>query len=206
MLATLTVTCACVFVTRYYMFALGIPIAISIPSITSMVAAGGSMFPLLLFYGGTVAVVSFYGGLFSVLPAYLADVFGPVHSGACMMCLLLVLIAPTCMSACVLQKNASAIHGRALTAWSAAALCGPPLLGTLRGWSYDSAVRKLAVSVDAERFREAYGAGSYVALLARGFGQLLIHCTHMHSLHSTPLHSLHPLTSLTSPHSTPHHS
>lgn len=74
------IVCVCLCVTRYYMFALGIPIAISIPSITSMVAAGGSMFPLLLFYGGTVAVVSFYGGLFSVLPAYLADVFGPVHT------------------------------------------------------------------------------------------------------------------------------
>jgi hypothetical protein len=32
--------------------------------------------PLYLFYGGTVVMITFYGGIFSVLPAYLADVFG----------------------------------------------------------------------------------------------------------------------------------
>ena len=53
-----------------------------------------SLIPLMLFTGGTMAAITCYGGLFSVLPAYLADVFG--------------------------QKHVGAIHGRALTAWSGA--------------------------------------------------------------------------------------
>jgi hypothetical protein len=32
--------------------------------------------PLALFYGGTVLVISFYGGMFAVLPAYIADIYG----------------------------------------------------------------------------------------------------------------------------------
>lgn len=44
--------------------------------------------------------------LWTVLPAYLADIFG--------------------------QKHVGAIHGRQLTAWSAAALGGPLLLSKLR--------------------------------------------------------------------------
>ena len=59
--------------------------------------------------------MTFYGGLFSVLPAYLADVFGPKHVGA--------------------------IHGRALTAWSGAAIIGPSLMSFLRQRSYETAVR-----------------------------------------------------------------
>ena len=75
----------------------------------------------MLFYGGVVAVVSFYGGLFSVLPAYLADIFGPKHVGA--------------------------IHGRALTAWSGAAIIGPSLMSHLRQRSYEDAVRCVSTAV-----------------------------------------------------------
>ena len=34
-----------------------------------------------MFYGGTLMMISFYGGLFSTLPAYIADVFGTKNMG-----------------------------------------------------------------------------------------------------------------------------
>ena len=98
----------------YFLFGLGIPLCIAIPSMTTAVAAAHNITPLVLFYGGVVAVVSFYGGLFSVLPAYLADVFGSKHVGA--------------------------IHGRALTAWSGAAVLGPSLMTYLRQHSMEAAL------------------------------------------------------------------
>lgn len=119
----------------YFLFGLGVPLAISIPYITESVAAGAgaaSMVPLSLFLGSTVLMVSFYGGLFSVLPAYLADLFGLKHVGA--------------------------IHGRLLTAWSGAALVGPALLSTLRKSSYDTAVLELAREIDDDTFRRTFGA------------------------------------------------
>lgn len=47
-----------------------------------------------------------YGGAFSTLPAYLKDLFGSMHVGA--------------------------IHGRELTAWSAAGVAGPVLVNCIR--------------------------------------------------------------------------
>src|SRR5262245_56803521 len=59
-------------------------------------AAAGSM---LLFVGAACIILSMYGGGFSTVPAYLADLFGTQMVGA--------------------------IHGRLLTAWSAAGILGP---------------------------------------------------------------------------------
>jgi MFS family permease len=47
-----------------------------------------------------------YGGGFATIPAYLADIFG--------------------------KSQVSAIHGRLLTAWSAAGVAGPALVNYLR--------------------------------------------------------------------------
>jgi MFS family permease len=52
-----------------------------------------------LFVGIAVVVLSMYGGGFATIPAYLKDLFG--------------------------GYNVSAIHGRLLTAWSAAGIIGP---------------------------------------------------------------------------------
>jgi MFS family permease len=120
----------------YFVFGLGIPVAVSIPYVTGMVTAataGGAMTPLYLFYGGTFMVVSFYGGLFSVLPAYIADTFGIKHAGA--------------------------IHGRLLTAWAASALVGPSILTSLRGSSYEQACIDLAAKCNPQLFEEKFGAG-----------------------------------------------
>ena len=75
----------------YFLIGVSVPLALAIPQWTAMVSDNPSALPLVLFYSSTFVIVSFYGGLFSVLPAYLADLFGQRHVGA--------------------------IHGRALTAW-----------------------------------------------------------------------------------------
>ena len=118
----------------YYVFGLGIPVAVGIPYVTSMVSSSGGTMPLMIFYGGTFMVVSFYGGLFSVLPAYIADTFGIRHAGA--------------------------IHGRLLTAWATSALVGPALLSRLRGNSYNEAVESLVSVCDPASFQEKFGAGT----------------------------------------------
>ena len=50
-------------------------------------------------------VFTMYGGGFSTIPAFLADIFGP--------------------------QNVGAIHGAVLTAWSAAAIAGPVIITQL---------------------------------------------------------------------------
>src|SRR5699024_12312047 len=58
---------------------------------------GGSS--MVLFIIAAIFMLSFYGGGFSTVPAYLEDMFGVFQVGA--------------------------IHGRLLTAWSAAGIAGP---------------------------------------------------------------------------------
>lgn len=53
-------------------------------------------------------ILTMYGGGFAAIPAYLADLFGP--------------------------QQISAIHGRLLTAWSAAGILGPVAVNYLREW------------------------------------------------------------------------
>ncbi|KAA0167350.1 hypothetical protein FNF27_07310 [Cafeteria roenbergensis] len=116
----------------YFALAAGAPLCLSVPLLTHWVSDAPSAAPLVLFFGATWVVVSFYGGVFSVLPAYIADLFG--------------------------QRNVGAIHGRMLTAWSGAALTGPPLLGWLRGRSYTQALEDLAAKVDPAAFSDRFGA------------------------------------------------
>ena len=49
---------------------LGVPIAASLPTITSMMAIDPTVMPLWAFVGASSALVSFYGGLLGILPAY----------------------------------------------------------------------------------------------------------------------------------------
>ena len=76
--------------------------------------AGAVFYTVLAFFGGSsmllfvamaVVVISFYGGSFSTAPAYLKDLFGTFQVGA--------------------------IHGRLLTAWSAAGIAGPLIVNGL---------------------------------------------------------------------------
>ena len=67
------------------------------------VGASGSV---ALFVACVVVILTMYGGGFATIPAYLADIFG--------------------------AKYVSAVHGRLLTAWSAAGVLGPVLVNYLR--------------------------------------------------------------------------
>ncbi|WP_111651623.1 OFA family MFS transporter [Actinoplanes lutulentus] len=67
---------------------------------TLLAVFGGSAIPLFVLLAGLI--LSFYGGGFATIPAYLRDLFGTYQVGA--------------------------IHGRLLTAWSAAGVAGPLII------------------------------------------------------------------------------
>jgi MFS family permease len=65
----------------------------------------GSIGSVALFVGIFCIILTMYGGGFATIPAYLADMFGTQHVGA--------------------------IHGRLLTAWSAAGVAGPLIVNAI---------------------------------------------------------------------------
>ncbi len=95
-----------------------------------------------LFVLAFCVILSMYGGGFSTVPAYLADLFGTRFVGA--------------------------IHGRLLTAWSAAGVIGPVLVNYIREAEIDAGVARAHV----------YDVTLYVltALLVLGFiANLAVH-------------------------------
>lgn len=72
-----------------------------------------------LFVASFCIILSMYGGGFATVPAYLADMFGTQMVGA--------------------------IHGRLLTAWSAAGIVGPVLVTYIREYKLDQGVPKALV-------------------------------------------------------------
>jgi MFS family permease len=70
------------------------------------VPTAGRIGSVLLFVSLYAVILSMYGGGFATVPAYLRDLFGTVEVGA--------------------------IHGRLLTAWSAAGIVGPVLVNYIR--------------------------------------------------------------------------
>lgn len=80
-------------------FVLGIVLYVSAP----LAGRAGSV---ALFVAIFCVILTMYGGGFSTIPAYLADLFGTQHVGA--------------------------IHGRLLTAWSAAGILGPVVVNYIR--------------------------------------------------------------------------
>jgi MFS family permease len=88
-------------------FALGMALYASVP-------LAGSSGSLALFVAIFCVILTMYGGGFSTIPAYLADLFGVNH--------------------------VSAIHGRLLTAWSTAGILGPVLVNYVREFQIDRGV------------------------------------------------------------------
>jgi MFS family permease len=88
---------------------------------------------LALFVLLTVVILSFYGGGFATVPAYLKDLFGGFQVGA--------------------------IHGRLLTAWSAAGIAGPIIVSAV---------------LDLQRGRGAEGADLYTLSLLIMVGVLVV--------------------------------
>ncbi|MFC3650980.1 OFA family MFS transporter [Dyella humi] len=90
-------------------FLLGIVLYCSLPTLGHMGLAG-------VFVLTVCIIMSMYGGGFSTVPAYLADIFGTQMVGA--------------------------IHGRLLTAWSVAGVAGPFLIAAVRQAQLDAGVAK----------------------------------------------------------------
>jgi MFS family permease len=95
--------------TYFTFFLLGFALYAAIPS---MAKAGN----LALFVAFFCLILSMYGGGFSTVPAYLADMFG--------------------------TKFVGAIHGRLLTAWSAAGVFGPVLVNYIREYQLEHGVAR----------------------------------------------------------------
>ncbi|TKC86672.1 OFA family MFS transporter [Trinickia terrae] len=74
----------------------------------------GHLLQPALFVASICIIMSMYGGGFSTVPAYLADIFGPQMVGA--------------------------IHGRLITAWSVAGVVGPTLIAGIRQFQIDHGV------------------------------------------------------------------
>lgn len=107
------------------------PICATVPTACIMAASDPGYLPLGLFCGGTLGIVANFGGWFSVLPSYIATIFGPQHAGA--------------------------IMGRLLTGYSAAAIAGPTLLMQLRGMSTTEGIESLARVCDPALFQTKFG-------------------------------------------------
>ncbi|BBL58607.1 L-lactate MFS transporter [Methylomonas koyamae] len=90
-------------------FAVGAVLYATIPSM----GMAGNMAMFVLLYA---LIMSMYGGGFSTIPAYLADIFGTRFVGG--------------------------IHGRLLTAWSTAGVLGPVLVNYLREYQIGQGVAK----------------------------------------------------------------
>lgn len=82
----------------------------------SMLPTFGAEGNLILFIGAAAIILSMYGGGFSTVPAYLADIFGTKYVGG--------------------------IHGRLLTAWSTAGVLGPVLVNYIREFQIEHGVAK----------------------------------------------------------------
>jgi len=95
----------------------------------------GRIGSVILFVSLFCVILTMYGGGFATIPAYLADIFGTQFVGA--------------------------IHGRILTAWSAAGILGPVLVNYIREYQIDSGVPAA----------QAYNVTMYVlaGLLVAGF-------------------------------------
>jgi MFS family permease len=96
--------------------------------------SAGSTGSLALFVAIYCVILTMYGGGFATIPAYLADAFGVGH--------------------------VSAIHGRLLTAWSAAGIIGPQLVAYIREF-------QLARGVAAA---DAYTLTMYILVALLGVG------------------------------------
>ena len=86
------------------------------PLLYFLIPITGRMGSVTLFVAAAALIITMYGGGFATIPAYLADLFGSQFVGA--------------------------IHGRLLTAWSAAGVAGPVLVNYIRQARIDAGVPK----------------------------------------------------------------
>jgi hypothetical protein len=119
--------------TTFNLFTWGsIPLFLAVPYCVDAVINTGNLLPLGIFVGSTVAAIGSMGGVYAILPAYEASLFGTKYVGP--------------------------IHGRFLLASSAAAMVGPSTLLWMRGRAEVDAMHDLVKQVDPAKFEQTFGA------------------------------------------------
>lgn len=107
-----------------------VPLYLALPFCVSSAVTTGTAAPVYGFSAASVLAISCMGGMYSLLPAYEAKIFGPKYVGA--------------------------IHGRMMLASSGAAMVGGPLAIGLRNHSERKALDSLLEQVDPVQFQETF--------------------------------------------------
>jgi MFS family permease len=132
-----------------------IPLYLACPTLVEQAVTTGSVIPLYLFCGASMAVISGMGAAFAILPAYQSDLFG--------------------------TKNVGAIHGRMLAFSSFASIVGPSLILKLRSIAEEKAILELLSKISPAHFETTFGApmeraSELVAAKTINIGKLLALC------------------------------
>lgn len=109
----------------------GTALFLMIPPTVDWVINSVQIAPLLCFYVSTMLIFSFFGGTFSCIPAYEADIFG--------------------------SKNVGSIHGRMLTGTTVSSFAGPMTLATLRSNAEKLAIHDLVKNISSSDFKNSFG-------------------------------------------------
>jgi len=110
----------------------GAPLYFALPYAVANAVGAQTMAPLVLFYGSTIAIISFFGAGYSTVPAYESDLFGSKYIGA--------------------------IHGRMMMASALSGITGPMIFTKLYDREEKRAMTELAQKVDAQAFLESFGS------------------------------------------------
>ena len=116
----------------YLLTGAGAALCAVVPITAASVGANPSVIWLALFCAATMTIFTMYGGGFSTMPAYVADMFG--------------------------QSSLSGIYGRILTAWSLAGVLGPFAFTQMREISIRNSIAYLAARTSPIAFEEKFGA------------------------------------------------
>lgn len=110
----------------------GAPLYFALPLIVANAVGAESYAPLTLFYGSTIAIISFFGAGYSTVPAYESDIFG--------------------------SKYIAAIHGRMMIASALSGIIGPMIFTKLHDREEQKAINELALKVDPAAFLDKFGS------------------------------------------------
>lgn len=110
---------------------IGGPLYFALPWIVSNAVGAQSYAPLILFYGSTMAIISFFGGGYSTVVAYESDLFG--------------------------AKMVGSIHGRMMIASALSGLTGPIIFSKIHHMQENKAIIDLANKCDTNSFVEKFG-------------------------------------------------
>lgn len=143
------------YIGRKSTYAVYFVLGIALYALVPLTAKMGSVGLFALGYG---IIMSMYGGGFAAIPAYLRDIFGTMHVGA--------------------------IHGRLLTAWSAAGILGPVMVNYIRQYELDHGVAK----ADAYTITMHLMAGLLVVGLIANLLVREVHERHHARVHEVAVH------------------